>query len=270
MKQGLVYKTFIYFLCFSFLLLTGGFSRMAADAKEGGLPIGEMISRGGVKFEARENVWKRVDPAHFPIFQGVRIRTEKGRALVVLANNIQIEAGQDCLFSFQDEDQFNLFQGRVSFRIPSNAKMSLRVANLLIGRSLPVQAAKAPLISPGNEEIVGSIGLRPNGAVTVKSIRGPLSIQSQDRVVLATLSSKEVITIPAATALGDSGEMVVQYGERPVGQYPTGKAALDEPPLGLSTFTWMLIGLTAVGVAGIGIVLAAADDDDDRTIILCP
>jgi hypothetical protein len=261
----LLYKTFVYFLCFSFLLLTGGFSRMAAEAKEGGLPIGEMISRGRVKFEARENVWKRVDPSHFPIFQGVKIKTEKGQALVVLANNSQIEAGQDSLFSFQHDDQFHLIQGRVSFRIPPDATMSLKVANLSIGKSLPLQAAKDPLVSPRSEETVGSIALHPNGAVTVKNFRGPLSVQNQDRVVLAALSSKESVTIPSVTASGEQRQMVAQTGE-----YPTGEA-LTEEFLGLSTWTWMVISLAAVVAAGVGITLAVSGDDDDRVIIsVCP
>lgn len=266
MGQGLLYKIFIYFLCVSFLLLTGGFSSMAAEAKEGGLPIGEMISRGGVKFEARENVWKRVEPSHFPIFQGVKIKTEKGRALVVLANDSQIEAGQDSRFSFQHDDQLQLIQGRVSFRIPSNADMSFRAANLSIGKSLPLQVAKDPLVSPRGEDTVGSISLHPNGAVTVRSMRGPLSIQNQNRVVLAALSSGESTTIPSVTTSGEQRQMVAVIGE-----YPTGTTALGTPLLGLSTWTWMLISLTAIGVAGAGIALAV-EGGDERTVVIpvCP
>lgn len=235
---------------------------MAAEAKEGGLPIGEMISSGGVKFEARENIWKRVDPFYFPIFEGVKIKTEKGRALIVLVNNSQIEAGQDSLFSFGHDDQFHLIQGRVSFRIPSKADMSLRVANLSIGKSPPLQVAKDPLVSPRSEETVGSIALHPNGAVAVKSMRGPLSIQNQDRVVLAALSPGESTTIPSVTAWGEQRQMVAQAGE-----YPTGTSALDTPPLGLSTWTWMLISLAAIGVAGAGIALAV-EGDDERTVVI--
>ncbi|NIO20277.1 MAG: hypothetical protein GTN76_05930 [Candidatus Aenigmarchaeota archaeon] len=265
MRQGLPYKIFVYFLCFSFLLLTGGFSRIAAEAKEGSLPIGEMISRGVVKFEASENVWKKVDPSHFPIFQGVKIKTEKGQALVVLNNNSQIEAGQDSLFSFQHDDQFHLIRGRVSFRIPPDTDMSLSVSNLSIGKSLLLQAAKDPLVSPRSEETVGSIALHPNGAVTVKSLRGPLSVQNQDRVVLAALSPKESVTIPSATASGEQGLMVAQIGE-----YPTGKT-LTEEFLGLSSWTWMFISVAAVLAAGAGITLAVYEDEDHRIIIpACP
>lgn len=237
---------------------------MAAEAEGGGLPIGEMISRGGVKFEARENVWERVDPSHFPIFQGVKIKTEKGLAFVVLANDSQIEAGQDSRFSFQHDDQLQLIQGRVSFRIPSDANMSLRVGELTIGRPLTLQVAKDPLVSLRGEETVGSISLHPNGAVTVKSMRGPLSIQNQDRVVLAALSSGESTTIPSVTTSEEQKQMVAV-----IGQYPTGTTALDTPLLGLSTWTWLLISLTAIGVAGAGIGLAASEDND-RTIIVSP
>ncbi len=266
MGKGLVYRTFIYFLCFSFLLLTGGFPTKAAEAIESGLPIGEMISSGEVKFEARENVWKKVEPIHFPVFQGVRIKTEKGQALIALPNRSQIEASQNSLFSFQRDDQFRLFQGAVSFRIPSGADMNFSVADLSIGKSLPLQAAKSPsLIPPRSEETVGSITLHPNGAVTVKSIRGPLSVQNQDRVVLAALSSKELVTIPSVTASGEQRQMVAQVGE-----YPTGKTALEGPLWGLSNTTWMLLGFGAIIAAGVGIALAVEDDDDDDVVIICP
>ena len=262
MKNGILSKFFIYFLCFSFLLLTGGFPRMVAEATETGLPIGEMISSGQVKFEARQNVWKKVEPIHFPVFQGVRIKTEKGQALIVLSNEGQIEAGQNSLFSLQHDDQFHLFQGAIAFRIPSGAEMSFKVANLSIGMSFPLQATRSPLVSARSEETVGLITLHPNGSVTVKSIRGPLSIQNQDRVVLAALSSNESVTIPSATALGEERQMVAQVG----GEYPTGTAATEEL-LGLSNMTWLFIGIAAVVVAGVVIVFAVADDDDHDFII---
>ena len=263
MKKGIASKFFIYFLCFSFLLLTGGFPRMVAEASESGLPIGEMISSGQVKFEARENVWKNVEPIHFPIFQGVRIKTEKGQALIVLSNEGQIEAGQNSLFSLQPDDQFHLFQGAISFRIPSGAVMSFRVGKLTIGKPPTLQAAKSPsAISPRSEETVGLITLHPDGSVTVKSIRGPLSVQNQDRVVLAAISSRESVTIPPAAASGEQGVMVAQVGE-------VGTIGATEELLGLSTSTWMWIGLGTVAVAGGAIAVAASGEDDDR-VVVCP
>ena len=61
---------------------------------------------------------------------------------------------------------------------------------------------------------------------------------------------------------GEQGQMVAQVGE-----YPTGTAALEEPPLGLSNTAWMLIGLAGVTALGVGIALAVEDDDDDFIFI---
>jgi hypothetical protein len=260
MAKGIVYKIFVYFLCFSFMLLTGGFPKMLAEAKEGSLPIGEMISSGEVEYEARENVWKTVEPSHFPIFQGVKIKTGKGMALIVLENESHIEVGQNSLFSFQHNDQLHLSQGTISFRIPSGTEMTCRVEDLSIGKSPPLEAARSPLISPRSEETVGSIALHPNGAVTVKSIKGPLSVQNQDNVVLAALSSKESVTIPSITASGGERQMVAQVGD----EYPTGEAVTEEL-LGLSKTTWFFIAVAAVAVVGGGIayVFTTADDKDE-------
>jgi hypothetical protein len=265
MAKGRPYKMFIYFLCFSFLLLTAGFPKMSAEAREGGLPIGEMISRGEVTFEARENTWKRVEPSFFPIFQGTRIKTEKGMALIALTNESQIEVGQNSLFSFQQNEQFHIFQGRVSFRLPAGVDMNFRVGNVSIGKSPPMEAAKNPVSSPGSQETVGSIVLRSNGAVTVKSIQGPLSIQNQDRVVVAAISPKESVTIPSVVVSGGQRQVVAQVGE--YGQYPTGEAITEEL-LGLSYWTWMFIGLGAVVAVGAGITYAATKDGDDDDFIL--
>jgi hypothetical protein len=110
MRRRVAYKIFVYFLCLSFFLLTGGFPRMAAQAKGRSISIGEMVSSGEVKFEARKNAWKKVEPALFPVFQGVKIKTEKGEALIVLANNIRVQVGQDSLFSFQEANQLHLLK----------------------------------------------------------------------------------------------------------------------------------------------------------------
>ena len=256
MKKGIAPKLFIYFLCFSFLLLTGGFPTTVAEATETGLPIGEMTSSGEVKFEARENVWKDVEPIQFPVFQGVRIKTGKGVALIVVAKDIRIEVERSSLFSFQGDDQFHLFQGRVSFRIPSGADMSFRVANLSIGKSLRLQAAKDPLVPPTSEETVGSIILHSNGAVTVKSIRGPLSIQNEDRGVLAALPSRESVTIPSTAASGGQRQMLAQVGE-PVEGVPE-----------VSTTTYWVLGVLATIGLGLGIALAFEGDDKDRRALV--
>jgi len=265
MRKGVLHKIFIYFLCFSFLLLTGGFPRTLAEAKEGAIPIGEMISRGEVTFEARQNVWTKVDPFHFPIFQGIRIKTDKGLALIALTNECQIEIGQGSLFCFHQDDQFHLFHGGVSFRIPIGAQMSFKVGNLSLGKPLRLEAATGTDVSPRSEETVGSVAVHPNGSVTVKSMNGPLSVQNQDHVVLAALSPRESVTIPSAAAWGGQRQMVAQVGE--YGEYPTGKAATEEL-LGLSKTTWMFIALAAVAAAGAGIALAATSDGDKDEFIL--
>lgn len=265
MRKGLIYRSFVYFLCFSFVLLTTGLPKITAEAKETSLPMGEMISSGHVTFEAQENVWKQVDPAHFPIFQGVRIKTEKGVALAVLPNNNQIEVGHDSLFFFQSDEQFRLVHGGVSFRVPSGTEMSFKVDNLSIGKTPLLHAANDPLISPPGGEVVGSITRHANGAVTVKSIRGPLAIQDQDRVVLAALSSGESLTLPSAIVSGTQRQMVAQVGE-----YPTGKAALDGPFLGLSNWTWMVICIAAVAAGGGAIAYTALQSDDSDDFFFIP
>lgn len=273
MKKDSIYKGFVYFLCFSLLLLTSGLPRVVADAKERGLPIGEMISSGKVTFEARNNVWKRVEPSHFPIFQGVRIQTDKGHALIVLANDSQVEVGQNSLFSLQPDNQFHLFRGRVSFRIPPRVNLHFRVGNLTIGKPRRMQVARDLLFAPENQAAVGSVIVRPNGAVSVKSARGPLSVQNQESVVLAALSSNESITIPSATAFGDTGQVVALAGDTAADTYPTGKAATEEL-LGLSTKTWMLIALAATVAVGGGLAWYALESEDDEDVIpytpVCP
>ena len=100
LKKRMVFKAFVYFLSISFLLLMNGFPRIAAAAGEKGFPFGEMVSKGDVKFEARDKVWKNVDPSHFPIFQGVKIKTEKGTSILALSSNCQVELGQNTLLAF--------------------------------------------------------------------------------------------------------------------------------------------------------------------------
>jgi hypothetical protein len=261
MRDGVLYKSFVYLLCLTFLSLTGGFPRMAAEAKERNLPAGEMICNGEVKFEARENTWKRVEPSHFPIFHEVKFKTENGQALIALTNGTQVEAGQNSLFSLQHDDQFQLFQGRISFRIPSGADMSFRVGNLFVRKAPSLHVAKTPFVSHGSQEIVGSITLHTNGALTLTSMRGALSVQNPDRGVVAALSSKESITIPSATVSGKQEIMVAQVGE-----YPTGEAITEEF-LGLSKTAWLLIGLGTVAVAGGAIAIAASGDGDDGFLL---
>ena len=86
LMRNTVYKIFVYSLCLSLLLLTSRTSMMVAEAKEKNIPIGEMVSKGEVRFEARENSWKNVEPFHFPVFRGVKIKTEKGISVIALVD----------------------------------------------------------------------------------------------------------------------------------------------------------------------------------------
>jgi hypothetical protein len=224
MKKGMNFKTFVYFLSISFLLLTNGFPRIVAEAAERSIPIGEMVSKGEVNFEARENVWKKVEPFHFPIFQGVKIKTEKGMAAISLGNNSQIEVGQNSLFSFDQMDWVRLYQGQINFRISPSAELNFKIGNLLVTKSRSLQASKGPIVaSPKNEEAIGSISIHSNGSATVKSIQGQFFITDIDHHVLASLSSNEYVTIPSITVKSPSRALVAQVGGPTTGLPEGGK-----------------------------------------------
>jgi hypothetical protein len=245
-------KVFVYFLCVSFLLLTSGFHTMVAEAKEIGRPIGEMISRGEVKFESRENVWKNVESSPFPIFKGVKIKTEKGASLITLEDNQQVEVGENSLFSFDRNDQIHLIQGTLNFRFPSTAELSFKVGDLTVSKYRSLQASQNPsTVSPKSQDTVGSISVHPNGSVTVKSIQGPLLfVVNQDHVVLAALSSKDTVTIPSVTAKSSSKAMVAQAGETTGGTEGGGTEGEKWEFLGISTWGWIGIlgGAVVIGV----------------------
>jgi hypothetical protein len=207
MKKETIGRGFVLFLSASLLLLMSGSPLTMAEAKEN-LPIGEMVSRGEVQFEARENLWKRVESSHFPILQGMKMKTGNGGAIIALENNTRIEVGQKSLFSFDSTNRFNLSQGRIDFSIPSTSEMDLKVRKLTIMKSRPLQAGKDTVAGISKSEgAIGAVLIHPNGSVTVKSLGGSLTVLGQDRAVLASLSSKESVTVPAVTA---SGTMVAQ------------------------------------------------------------
>ena len=164
MKERFVGKLFIYFLCISFLLLTNGFHTMVAKAKEINRPIGEMISRGDVKFESRENVWKNAESSHFPIFEGVKIKIEKGASIITLENNSQVEVGQNSLLSFDRNDQMRLIEGTVDFRFPPTAELSFKVEDLTVIKYRSLQASKnPPPVSPNSKTLSGPYPCIPTG-----------------------------------------------------------------------------------------------------------
>lgn len=252
MKKRLLGRVFIYFLCVCFLLMMDGFQIIGAEAKDKGIPIGEMVAKGEVKYEARENAWKEVESFHFPIFEGTKFKTEKGAAIITLSNNSQVEVGQSSLFSFDQNDQFILAQGNIEFRIPPSSEINFKAGNLSIMKSRALQATKNPSVSPTkDEDTMGSISIHSNGSVTIKNIQGRLSILNQDRVVLAALSSKDSITIPSITTVAPSKVMVAQAPSQ------DSPAENGKGFLGLSTGAYMGIGVGLFGTIGGALAISA-------------
>ena len=239
---------------------------MVAEAKEVDRPIGEMLSRGEVKFESRENIWKKAEPSHFPVFRDVKIKTEKGSAAIALGNNCQIEVGPNSLFFFDQIDRLNLSQGGINFRISSSAELNFKIGNLLVTKSRSLQASKGPIVaSPKNEETIGSITIHSNGSVSIKSTQGQLFILNQDRVVLAALSSQDSVTIPSIAVEGSHPVMVAQAGEAAAGGETGGGAFL-----GISTWGWIgIIGGAAV-VGGIVGVTTSHHGGHHAYLPICP
>ncbi len=266
MKKGFALKVLVYFLSVSFLLMMNGMTGMFAEAKERVLPVGEMVSNGEVKFEARENVWKEVEASHFPIFQGTRVKTDKGIAVVTHSNNSQIEISPNSLFSFDQNDRFVLSQGGVEFRIPSGSEINFKVGNLSVLISRTLQATKGLSLVPSiGEETAGAIFVHANGSVTVKSLKGKLTLTNQDRVVLAALSSKDSVTIPSMTVVGKPPVRVAQTGPDMVVGGESGPA----PAGGMSTKTWVMLigGGLLLGGAIVGISAASKGKDHEPS---CP
>jgi hypothetical protein len=254
MEKRLFYKAFVYFLSVSFFFLMSGFNSLMVEAKEVVFPIGEMVSKGTVKFEARENVWKSVEPSNFPIFKGTKIKTEKGMAVMILRDNSQIEVSPGSLFFFDQDSRLILSQGSIEFRIPYTSEISFRVGNISISKSRTLEAAKTPsavsLKSLKNEETMGTISIHSNGSVTVKSVQGNLSMVNQDRVVLAGLSSKDSVTIPSVTVGKAPRVMVAQAGLTGI------TSEESEGFLGIPTWGWIGVLIGSAVIAGVVIAVA--------------
>ena len=230
-----------------------GFPGMVTEAKEIEFPIGELVSRGDVKFEVKEKVWKNIASSRYPIFQKGKIKTQKGTGIVTLANNCQIEVDQNTVLFFDQADRLHLSHGRVNFRIPSETEVMFKVGNLTVTKSRVMQATKsATTASPKSEQTIGSISLNPNGSVTVKSLQGSLSILNEDRVVLAALSSKESITLPSIMASGKPRTMVAQAGEIKEERREEKIAGAQEwEYLGLNAIEWIAVGYAVILTAGL-------------------
>jgi len=264
MKQGRLYRTFVYYLCVSLLLLMGGFPQLIAEAKDMSRPIGEMVSRGDVKYQAGGNTWKNVEASHLPLFPGVKIKTENGACIVALASNSQVEVGQNSILSVDEPDRLHLTQGSASFRIPAAVETTIKVGNLSIVKSRALQASRNSIVASGKDEgIVGAVTLHASGSVTVKSDQGALSIVNQERTVVASVSSKESVTIPSAAASGKEPVTVAQAGAGAGGAAGGGE---ELTVLGLSGMGLLGAGIAAGALVGLGVWAFTTDSDSGE----CP
>jgi hypothetical protein len=226
---------------------------MAAEAKKVGRPLGEMVSIGEVKFESKKRVWKNVELSQFPIFPGMRIKTGKGASLIALEGNRQIDVRENSLLSFDRSDQIQLTEGTIDFRLSWTAELSFKVADLTVIQSKSLQASKNPsAVSPRNEATIGSVLVHSNGAVTVKSLQGSLSVLNQERVVLASLSSKDTVTLPSVTVNPPQKVMVAQTGKKSSASDPESSKFL-----GIETWIWLAIGSAVVAATTITVAQAA-------------
>jgi hypothetical protein len=266
MNRGFAFKAWIYFLCVSFLLLAGGFHTMIAEAKGMSRPLGEMVSRGEVKFETRNGVWKNVELSQFPIFSGMRIKTERGASLITLEGQRYVEVGENSLLSFERNDEMRLTQGTINFRLPSTTDLSFKMGKLTVIQSKSLQASQEPLpVSPKTDTTIGSISVHSNGAVTVKSLQGSLSVLNQKRVVLASLSSHDTVTLPSVTVKGPSEVMVAQASQKTSDPGPESSKFL-----GIPTWGWIAIGM-AVGVAAVAVIgITTTSGGGGATVPVCP
>jgi hypothetical protein len=225
MMPKLIHKVFLCLLCTVFFLAASGVPGHGAAAKEKNLPIGEMLWRGDVTIEVRENRWIRVEGMPFPIFKGMKIKTGNGTAAISLSNHCQVELGPNSLVSFPGLDEVTLAKGEINFRIPTTGRTQLSVGALAVMRSPSLQASKssAPVYQK-MEESVGTAMLSPGGSLTVKTERGKLFVLDQDRNVVASISSKESVRIPSTQVWGKERVMLAQAGGPP----PAVKKVQDE------------------------------------------
>ncbi len=236
---------------------------MVAETKEVGRPLGEMVSIGEVKFESKKMAWKNVELSQFPIFPGMRIKTGKGASLVTLEGNRQIEVRENSLLSFDRSDQIRLTEGTIDFRLPWTGELSFKVTDLTVIQSKSLQASKNPsAVSQENEATIGSIWVHSNGAVTVKSLQGSLFVLNQERVVLASLSSKDTVTLPSAAVTVPPKVMVAKAGEKTNDPEPESSKFL-----GISTWIW-IASISVAGIAAIAVI--AATRGGRATTAVCP
>jgi hypothetical protein len=248
------YKIFVLFICVSMFALTGGFGRLAAEAQAMSRPVGEMVSRGDVSYQAGGNSWLKVQNTRVPVFGGMKIKTASGTAIISFANGSQVEAAGNTQFEIAESAVLHLIQGSIDFRISAGTEMNIAVGSLSILKCRPLQASKDPSVASKDEGVVGSVSLHSNGSVTVKSEQGLLSVLNPQRTVVATLASNDVLTIPAAVATGKESPTLSQAGDPKEGG----------GFLGLSTSALVGIGLAAGGIGALGVAAADSSGSDRR------
>ena len=214
-NKNVACRALVCFLCVCFVLVGSAVLVSAAGGgKERNTPIGEMVSRGDVSFEAKGKRWARPEAIHFPVFKGMKVKTGKGTALITLTNSSQIEVTSNSGLSLTQEDQISILQGTVNFRIPITAQTKVTIGDLSVMRSPHLQASKSdPPIFQKMEEAIGTVYIRPNGSLVVKSQRGSISVVDKNRNVLASLPSQDSVTFPSAKVFGKDKVMVAQAGD---------------------------------------------------------
>jgi hypothetical protein len=213
MKSGWIFRFLASFACF-FFILTAAEPPVNARTAQTVVPIGQMVSKGDVKFEAKGKGWRKVEANHFPLFTGMKLKTEKGTALIALANNTQIEVSQNSLISFPQENQVYLLHGTLNFRIPHRAETKFPVGDVSVVRYRPLEASKNPSgLSAKLEEAIGSMSLRTDGSLTLSSSSGAVSVLDKDRNVLATVQANEAVKLPSTKVMGKQRIMLAQVGD---------------------------------------------------------
>ena len=157
-----------------------------------------------------------------------------------------------------------IFAGFCYPPVPAAVAMEFKIGNIFVLPSRSLHASKSPSVPlPKIEEAIGSILIHANGAVTVKSLRGSLSILSQDRVLLAALSNRDSVTIPSVTVKNPSRVMVAQAAE-------TAREVEDKEKRREEAWWWIGGGLAAAGVAaGIGIAVYHEHHEHKHRIPIC-
>jgi hypothetical protein len=253
MRNRFTFQVFTLFLCVSFLLQTGGVPAILAAEKGKNFPIGEMVSRGEVQFEAGEKIWQKVEPSYFPIFEGSKIKTEKGSAIISLKNDIQIEMGTNTVLFFDRKDQIQVFRGNLNFRINSPEEISIRVGKITVVNSPSRAASTAMVVSKKDSADIGAIRFSSNDSVTIRSIQGQFRVLNPQGVTLASLSPKESLSLPPGILENTPDEKAEKMRVAQVGEIAATAAVEEEETyLGLSAWTWGAIGLGALAVVGIG------------------